>query len=79
MTFNNVTYQGGSAENLPFPDESFDVVISNGVFNLIVDKAKALAEVFRVLKRNGRFMIADEILTGELPTDTEAIVKSWAR
>lgn len=49
-SFRNVTFQEGSAEQLPFPDGTFDVVISNGVFNLIPDKAKALKEVFRVLK-----------------------------
>lgn len=75
----SVFLQEASAEDLPFKDESFDVVISNGVFNLIPDKAKALAEVFRVLKPLGRLMIADQILTGELPNDTKARVDSWFR
>ena len=51
----NVTFREASAEELPFPDNSFDVVISNGVFNLVVDKTKALGEVYRVLKPGGRF------------------------
>jgi SAM-dependent methyltransferase len=73
----NVTFVEGSAEIIPFPDASFDLVISNGVFNLIVDKAKALEEALRVLKPNGRFYIADQILAGQLPSDKKARVKSW--
>jgi arsenite methyltransferase len=53
----NVEFTEGSAEELPFPDASFEMVISNGVFNLVVDKFKALGEVFWVLKPGGRFMI----------------------
>jgi len=75
----NVTFQQSSAEQLPFPDNSFDVVISNGVFNLVVDKATALGEVFRVLKPGGRFMLADQVLSGELPQATAARVENWAR
>jgi len=74
----NVTFQESSAEQLPFPDGTFDVVISNGVFNLIPDKAKALREVFRVLKSSGRFLLVDQILMGETPADTESTVKNWA-
>jgi SAM-dependent methyltransferase len=62
MSFNNVTFQETSSEDLSFPDESFDVVLSNGVFNLIPDKAKALAELLRVLKPQGRLMMADEAI-----------------
>lgn len=75
----NVTFQPVSAENLPFPDESFDVVISNGVFNLIPDKVKALAEAFRVLRSNGRLIIADQVLTGNLPDDMKTRVENWFR
>ncbi len=74
----NVAFQEGSAEQLPFPDGTFDVVISNGVFNLIPDKAKALREVFRVLKPSGRFLLADQILMGEMAADTESMVRNWA-
>jgi ubiquinone/menaquinone biosynthesis C-methylase UbiE len=75
----NVTFQQGSAEDLPFPEASFDVVISNGVFNLVPDKARALKEVFRVLKPNGRFMLADQVLATAQPSDTRSMVENWAR
>ena len=73
-----VAFLPASAEDLPFRDQSFHVVISNGVFNLIPDKRRALTEVLRVLKPEGRFMIADQILTGELPEDSAARVARWA-
>jgi SAM-dependent methyltransferase len=75
----NVTFLEASAENLPFRDRSFDAVLSNGVFNLVLDKARALGEVFRVLRPYGRLMIADQILTGDLPDDTKSRVESWFR
>ncbi len=79
IALKNVTFQEATGDHLPFPDESFDVVISNGVFNLIPDKARAVAEVFRVLKPGGRLMIADQVLTGELPKETKTRVENWAR
>lgn len=74
----NVSFQESSAEDLPFPDESFDVVVSSGVFNLVPDKRKALREVFRVLKPDGRLMMADQVLTGYLSEDVKARVDNWA-
>lgn len=79
ISLRNVFFQKASAEDLPFPEENFDVVISNGVFNLIPDKLEALKEVARVLKPFGRIMIADQILTGVLPEDTESRIESWFR
>ena len=75
----NVFFQEASAEDLPYRDRGFDVVISNGVFNLIPDKARALAEVFRVLKPCGRLMLADQVLVGALPGDEKARIDSWFR
>jgi arsenite methyltransferase len=76
---NNVLLRESSAEQLPFPDDSFDAVISNGVLNLVVDKIKALDEIFRVLKPGGRFLLADQVLSGELPKETKTLVEKWAK
>ena len=73
----NITFIEASAEKLPFPDASFDVVISNGVFNLVVDKFTALKEVWRVLKPGGRLMLADQVQVGKMPKETGARVASW--
>jgi len=75
----NITFIESSAEKLPLPDASFDVVISNGVFNLVVDKLAALKEVWRVLKPGGRFMLADQVLIGKVPQDKQSRVASWFR
>jgi arsenite methyltransferase len=74
----NVSFRQASGEEIPFADNSFDVVISNGVFNLIPDKRKAAHEVFRVLRPGGRLMIADQVLIGKPPADTEGMVATWA-
>ena len=73
----NVTLVEKSSEKLDFPDESFDVVISNGVFNLIPDKEGATAEAIRLLKPGGRFMIADQVLVGVLQKDLKSRIDTW--
>lgn len=74
----NVMFQECSAELLPFSDASFDVVISNGVFNLVPDKPKALKEVYRVLSSKGRLLMADQVLSSATNTDTQSNVANWA-
>lgn len=74
---NNAVFLNGSAEKLPLRSESFDVVISSGVFNLVVDKERALHEVFRVLKKGGRFQVADQILNMPFGADRRDMVSSW--
>lgn len=73
----NVTFHKISGEKLPFEDNSFDVVISNGVINLIPDKAATLKEALRVLKPGRRLMIADQILIGQVQKDLKDRVDSW--
>lgn len=75
----NAAFVDGEAGDLPFEDESFDLVISNGVFNLAPDKPRALAEARRVLKPGGRLQIADQILTGPAPADQEEALSNWFR
>jgi len=75
----NVSFSRASAEALPFPDQSFDAVISNGVFNLVVDKQKALTEAWRVLRPGGRLAVADQILSGESPRDVDTMTRNWGR
>lgn len=73
----NVTFKKVSIENLPFSDAEFDVVISNGVINLIPDKAALLEEVMRVLKPGGRLMLADQVAISSVPKDIKARLANW--
>ncbi|EGY25365.1 ubiE/COQ5 methyltransferase family protein [Desulfovibrio sp. A2] len=66
------------AESLPFAANSFDVVISNGLFSLIVDKPAALREIHRVLRPGGRLRLADQILDGPAPQGAD-VVSNWFR
>jgi len=75
----NVAFHEFSGEELPFPDGSFDVVISNGVFNLIPGKGRMLKEACRVLKPNGRILIADQVLSGTLTKSPQERIESWFR
>lgn len=75
----HISFREFLGEGLSFPDNSFDVVISNGVFNLIPDKLKILKEVHRVLKIDGRLMMADQFLIGALPNDHQTRIESWFR
>jgi SAM-dependent methyltransferase len=72
-----VSFQIGDAESLPFPDHDFQVIISNGVLNLTLNKDKALREAFRVLKPGGRFMVADQVLVAALPPQLANNVANW--
>lgn len=73
----NVSFEVAGAQDLPFREQEFDVVISNGVFNLTIDKERSLREVHRVLKPGGRLLLADMVLVQELPADLAAKVENW--
>jgi len=66
-----------SAEKLPFPPRSFNVVMSNGVLNLVLDKLKALREMRRVLVPEGRLYLADMVLVEPLPPERQSRIENW--
>lgn len=73
----NVVLQKGFAEDIPLPDASVDVVISNGVINLCTDKLQVYREIHRVLKPGGRFQIADIILENPVPNESREHLHLW--
>lgn len=76
--FGNIEFVQGDIEEMPFPDASFDVVISNCVLNLVPDKHKAFSEVFRVLKNGGHFSISDVVIVGNLPEGLKKDAEMYA-
>jgi SAM-dependent methyltransferase len=73
----NVEFLKGEIENIPLPDASVDVIISNCVINLSGDKARVLAEAFRVLKPGGRFAVSDVVVRGEIPQEVRRSMELW--
>jgi len=74
----NVEFLRGEIENIPLPDNSVDVIISNCVINLSADKDKVLAEAFRVLKPGGRFAVSDVVVRdGDIPDEIRRNMELW--
>ncbi|MGC8863769.1 MAG: methyltransferase domain-containing protein [Armatimonadota bacterium] len=76
-TGSNAEFLKGDIENIPLPDCSVDVVISNCVINLSADKDRVLREAFRVLKPGGRFAVADIVLTRSMSEELRKHVDLW--
>jgi arsenite methyltransferase len=73
----NVEFLKGEIENIPLPDNSVDVIISNCVINLSADKDRVLREAFRVLKPGGRFAVSDVVVRGDVPDEVRKSVLLW--
>ncbi len=76
--FQNMEFIQGDIENMPLPDNSYDVVISNCVLNLVPDKPKAFGEIYRVLKPGRHFCISDVVITGTLPAKLQEAAELYA-
>ena len=74
----NVEFVNSGIDNVPVPDESVDVVISNGVFNLCLDKLAVLAETYRVLRSGGRLQMADILLEEGVTPEEVAKKGAWS-
>lgn len=73
----NVEFLKGEIENIPLPDNSVDVIISNCVINLSADKDRVLSEAFRVLKPGGRFAVSDVVVRGNVPEEVRKSMLLW--
>jgi arsenite methyltransferase len=73
----NVEFLKGEIENIPLPDSSVDVIISNCVINLSTDKSRVLREAFRVLRPGGRFAVSDVVVRGEVPDAVRNSMLLW--
>ncbi len=74
---NNVEFLKGEIEQIPLPDASVDVIISNCVINLSGDKRKVLKEAYRVLKPGGRFAVSDVVVRGDVPVAVKTNMELW--
>ena len=73
----NAEFLRGEIEQIPLPDNSVDVIISNCVINLSGDKDRVLREAFRVLKPGGRFAVSDVVVRGDVPAEIKKSMELW--
>lgn len=78
LGFSNVEFVKGDIEEIPLPDNTINVVVSNCVLNLVPDKNKAFAQIYRVLKPNGHFCVSDVVIKGDLPDSLRKDAEMYA-
>ena len=76
--FTNVEFKLGGIEEMPLENDTADVVVSNCVLNLVPDKEKAFAEMYRIIKPDGHFCVSDIVLKGELPDELKKSAEMYA-
>lgn len=78
MEYENVVFVKGDIEEMPLPDNEFDVVVSNCVLNLVPDKNRAFSEIMRILKPHGHFCVSDVVTRGNLPKNLHKDAEMYA-
>jgi arsenite methyltransferase len=78
LKYTNVEFVSGDIEDMPFKNDTFDIVISNCVLNLVPEKIKAFSEVYRVLKPGGMFCVSDVVIKGDLPETLQKDAEMYA-
>ena len=78
LGFSNVEFKFGDIENIPLENSIADVVVSNCVLNLVPDKKKAFAEIYRILKSDGHFCVSDIVTKGDLPVSLKKSAEMYA-
>ncbi|MRR24456.1 arsenite methyltransferase, partial [bacterium] len=78
LGYTNIEFVRGDIEDMPLPDSSYDVVLSNCVLNLVPDKEKAFSEIFRVLKHGGHFCVSDVVVKGTLSDKARSDAELYA-
>lgn len=78
LGYTNIEFVKGDIENMPLKNDSFDVVISNCVLNLVPSKERAFSEIYRVLKSGAHFCVSDVVIKGELPAEIQKDAEMYA-
>lgn len=78
LGYKNIEFKFGDIEDLPIENDIADVVVSNCVLNLVVNKQKAFKEIYRILKSSGHFCISDIVIKGELPMELQKSAEMYA-
>lgn len=78
LGYKNVEFVKGDIEEMPLPDNTYDVIISNCVLNLVPDKQKAFREIYRVIKTGGHFCVSDVVIFGDLPEKIKQDAEMYA-